>query len=53
MYAYVHNTTPLSGLKLSTYQTVFHTHPRILLTFSLNLPSDSIKTCMATYCNSL
>ena len=53
MYAYAHNTTPLSQLKLSPYQIVFHTHPRIPLTFSLNLPRDAQKNCIATYCESL
>ena len=53
MYAYAHNTTPLSQLKLSPYQIVFHTHPRIPLTFSLNLPRDTQKNCIATYCESL
>ena len=53
MYAYAHNTTPLSQLKLSPYQIVFHTHPRIPLTFSLNLPRDTSKNCIATYCESL
>ena len=43
MYAYAHNTTPLSQLKLSSYQIAFHTHPRIPLTFSLNLPRDASK----------
>ena len=53
MYAYAHNTTPLSQLKLSPYQIVFHTHPRIPLTFSLNLPRNASKNCIATYCESL
>ena len=53
MYAYAHNTTPHSQPKLSLYQIVFHTHPRIPLTFSLNLPRDSSKTCIASNCNSL
>ena len=48
MYAYAQNTTPLSQLKLSPYQIVFHTQPRILLTFSLNLPRDSLKKCIAS-----
>ena len=47
MYAYAHITTPLSQLKLSPYQIVFHTHPRIPLTFSLNLYRDSSKKCIA------
>ena len=53
MYAYAHNTTPLSQLKLSPYQIVFHTHPRIPLTFSLNLSRDASKNCIAIYCESL
>ena len=53
MYAYAHNTTPLSQHKLSPYQIVFHTHSRIPLTFSLNLPRDASKKCIATYCESL
>ena len=53
MYAYAHNTTPLSQLKLSPYQIVFHTHPRIPLTFSLNISRDTLKNCTATYCESL
>ena len=52
-YAYAHNITPLSQLKLSPYHIVFHTHPRIPLTFSLNIPRDSSNNCIATYCVSL
>ena len=54
MYAYAHNTTPLPQLKLSPHQIAFHTHPRIPLTFSLNLTrGDSSKSCIETNCNSL
>ena len=53
MYAYAHYTTPLSQLKLFPYQIVFHTHPRIPLTFSPNLPRDSLNKCVSSYCNSL
>ena len=53
MYAYAHNTTPLSQLKPSPDQIVFHTYPRIPLTFFINLIHDSSKTCMAIYCKSL
>ena len=53
MYAYAHNTTPLSQLKLSPFHIVFHTHPRIHLTFSLILPRDARKNCVATYCESV
>ena len=53
MYAYSHNTITLSQLKLSPYQIVFHTHPRIPLTSSLNVPRDSLNKCIASYCDSL
>ena len=49
MYAYAHNTTPLSQLKLPPYLIVFYTHPCIPLTFSLHLPRDSCKTLIASY----
>ena len=49
MYAYAHNTTPLSQLKLFPHQIVYHTHPRIQLKFSLNLTRDSSKTCLASF----
>ena len=32
---------------------VFHTHPRILLTFSLNVQRISFEDCIATKCDSL
>ena len=53
MYAYAHNTTPLSQHTSSPHQIVFHSHPHIPLTFSLNLTRDSPKACIATYGNSL
>ena len=53
MYAYAQITYPLSQPNFSPYQFVFHSHPRIPLTFSLNLPRDSSKTYMVSYCNSL
>ena len=53
MYAYAHNTAPLSQFKLSPHQIVYQIIPRIPLTFSLNLPRDSSKSCIAKYCNSL
>ena len=34
------------------YQIVFRSHPRIPLTFSLNLPGDSSKSCIASCCDS-
>ena len=53
MYVFAHNTTPRSQLILSPHQIVFYTHPRIPLTFSLNLSRDSSKNCIASYCDSL
>ena len=53
MYAHTHNTTPISNLKLSPYQIVFHTHPRIPLSFDLNLPRNSQQTCNSPYCSTL
>ena len=53
MYAYAHTTATVYQLKLSPYQIVFHTHPRIPLTFFLNLPHESFKSCRASYCDSL
>ena len=42
------NTTPLSQLQLSSCQSVFHTHPRIPINFSLSLTRGSSKSCIAT-----
>ena len=36
MYAYAHNSQPLSELNLSPYEIVFHTIPRIPINFELN-----------------
>ena len=33
MYAYAHNSQPLSELNVSPHEIVFHTQPRILLIF--------------------
>ena len=41
IYADGNKTTPFSQLQLSSYQRVFHTHPRTPLTFSLRLLSDA------------
>ena len=51
MYAYAHNTTSPSILKLSPYQIVFHTHPRIPLSFDLNLTRESEQKCTSSYCS--
>ena len=53
MYAYAHNSQPLSELNVSRYEIVFHTRPRIPLTFDLNLNRNSSKTCISQYCSPL
>ena len=53
MYAYAHNSQPLSELNISPHEIVFHTRPRIPLTFDLNLNRDSSKICISQYCSQL
>ena len=53
MYAYAHNSQPLSELNISPHEIVFHTRPRIPLTFDLNLNRDTYKTCISRYCSQL
>ena len=53
MYAYAHNSQPLSELNISRHEIVFHTRPRIPLTFDLNLNRDTSKTCLSRYCSQL
>ena len=53
MYAYAHNSQPLSELSISPHEIVFHTRPRIPLTFYLNLNRDTSKTCISRYCSQL
>ena len=47
MYAYAHNYQPLSSLNVSPHELVFHTRPRMLLTFDLNPNRDNNKTCIS------
>ena len=51
MYAYAHNSQPLSELNISPHEIVFHTRHRIPLTFDLNLNRDTSKTCISRYCS--
>ena len=53
MYVYAHNSQPLSELNISPHEIVFHTRPRIPLTFDLNLNRDTSKTCISRYCSQL
>ena len=49
MYAYEHNSQPLSELNLSPYEIVFHTIPRIPINFELNLQRDTYRNCTFQY----
>ena len=53
MYAYAHNSQPISELNVSPNKIVVHTRPRIPLTFDLNLNRNSSKTCISQYCSQL
>ena len=53
MYAYAHNSQPLSELNLSPYEIVFHTIPRIPINFELNLQRDTYRNCTSQYCQEL
>ena len=53
MYAYAHNSQPLSELNVSPHEIVFHARPRIPLTFVLNLTRDTSKICISRYCSQL
>ena len=44
MYAYTHNSQPLSALNVAPRENVFHTGPRIPLTFDLNSNRNTTKT---------
>ena len=41
--AYAHNSQPLSERNISPHEIVFHTRPRILLTFNINLHRNTTK----------
>ena len=51
MYAYAHNSQPLSELSVSPHEIVFHTQPRIPLTFELNHNRNTSKLCIFKYCS--
>ena len=53
MYAYAHNSHPLSDLNISPQEIVFHTRPRIPLTFDSNLNRNTPKQCNLKYCSQL
>ena len=53
MYAYAHNSQPLPELNVSPHEIVFHTQPRIPLTFDLNLNCNTSNTCISKHCSQL
>ena len=53
MYAYAHNSQPPSSLNVSPHKIVFHTRPRVPLTFDLNLHRDASRTCFSQYLSEL
>ena len=53
MYAYVHNSKPLSEINVSPREIVFHTRPRVTLIFDLNLNRNTSKLCISKYCSQL
>ena len=53
MYAYAHNSQPLSEINLSPYEIIFHTIPRIPINFELNLQRDTYRNCTSQYCQDL
>ena len=53
MSAHAQNSQPLSELIVSPHKYVFHTRPRILHIFDLNLHRDTTKTCISKYCSLL
>ena len=53
MYAYAHNSQPLSELNHSPFEIVFHTIPRIPINFELNLQKDTCRNCTSQNCQDL
>ena len=51
MYAFAHNSQPLSALNVSPHDLVFHIRPRIPLTFDSNLNRNKNNTCLFQYCS--
>ena len=53
MYAYANNSQPLSELNVSPQEIVFHTQPRIPITFDLNLNRNASTLCISKFCSQL
>ena len=53
LYAFAHNSQPLSAHNVSPHELVFHIRPRIPLKFDLNLNRNKHNTCISQYCSQL
>ena len=53
MYAFAHNSQPLSELNVSPHEIVFHTQTRIPLTFDLDLNRNTSNLCNSKFCSQL
>ena len=53
MYAYAHNSQPLSELNVPPHEIIFYTRPRIPLSFDLNLNRITSKLCISKNCSQL
>ena len=53
MFAYAHNSQPVSQIILSPHEIKFHTIPRLPINFKLNLQRDSYRNCTSHYCHDL
>ena len=53
MYAYAHNSQPLSELNFSPYEIGYHIIPRIPINFELNLQRDTYRNCTSQFCQNL
>ena len=53
IFAYAHITQPLSNLHIWPYELVFHTQPRIPLSFQINFSGNSVHECTSQYCSNL
>ena len=53
LYAYAHNSQPLSELNVCPHEIVFHTRSRIPLTFDLKFNWISSKLCISQYCSQI
>ena len=53
MYAFAHNSQPLSALNVSPHEIVFQIRPRIPLIFDFNLNRNKNNTCISQFCSQL